>query len=209
VLFDLGLGSPAFSFCVRTGDTALAATLRRAVGTTLLSAGRALAAALVAASPHRVAFSRLARIEVYQPIAPEGGVSPTGPHTHLLPRLLRPRQSHSANIRLPAERMPGLTLYPPHPAKDEAGVAKPFSPREHAAFQSLFDRFADPEARVAKAAVVAAVERGESSPHKAATRIGRQAARVALRQLRLAGTAGPALAAWEHVLEPPAVRSAA
>jgi hypothetical protein len=208
-LFDLGLGSSAFAFCVRTADAALVATLRRAVGTPLLAAGRGLADALVAASPHRVAFTRLARIEVYQPIAPEGGTSPTGPHTHLLPRLLRPRQSHSANIRLAADRVPGLTLYPPHPAKDEAGTAKPFSRGEHAAFQSVFDRFADPEARAAKAAVVAAVGRGEPPAAKPATRIGRQAARIALRQLRLAGADGPALAAWEQALEPPAVRAAA
>jgi hypothetical protein len=209
VLFDLGLGSPAFAFCVRTADPALAATLRRAAGTPLLAAGRELAGALIAASPHRVAFSRLARIEVYQPIAPEGGATPTGPHTHLLPRLLRPRQSHSANIRLPAGAVPGLTLYPPHPAKDEAGVRKPFSHGEHAAFQSVFARFADAEARTAKAAVIAAIERGDPPAHKPATRIGRQAARIALRQLRLAGGTGPALAAWERALEPPAVHAPA
>jgi hypothetical protein len=208
-LFDLGLGSPAFAFCARTADPALAATLRRAAGTPLLAAGRAVAGALVAASPHRVAFSRLARIEVYQPIAPEGGATPTGPHTHLLPRLLRPRQSHSANIRLAAGAVPGLALYPAHPAKDEAGVPKRFSHGEHAAFQSVFGRFGDPEARAAKAAVVAAIERGDPPQDKPATRIGRQAARIALRQLRLAGAAGPGLAAWERALEPPAIHAAA
>jgi hypothetical protein len=209
LLFDLGLGSPAFAFCVRTADPALVTTLRRAAGTSLLAAGRALARALVAASPHRVAFSRLARIEVYQPIAPEGGATPTGPHTHLLPRLLRPRQSTSANIRIPSGAVPGLTLYPPHPAKDEAGVPKPFSHEAHAAFQSVFDRFADPEARATKAAVTAAVGRGVPPDRKPATRIGRQAARIALRQLRLAGVGGPALEAWERAFEPPAVRVAA
>src|SRR5262245_16272106 len=56
VLFDLGLGSPAFAFCVRTSDPALATTLRGAEGTALLPAGRELARALVVASPHRVAF---------------------------------------------------------------------------------------------------------------------------------------------------------
>jgi hypothetical protein len=209
VLFDLGLGSPAFGFCVRTADPALAARLRAAAGTPLLAAGAALARALVDASPHRVAFSRLARIEVYQPIAPAGGATPSGPHTHLMPRLLRPRQSHSANIRLPAGVVPGLTLYPPHPAKDEAGVRKPFSPAEHDAFQSVFDRFADAEAREAKAAVIAAIERGDPPERKPATRIGRQAARIALRQLRLAGRSGAALAAWERALEPPAARAVA
>jgi hypothetical protein len=181
----------------------------RGCGRPPLAAGAALARALVDASPHRVAFSRLARIEVYQPIAPAGGATPSGPHTHLMPRLLRPRQSHSANIRLPAGVVPGLTLYPPHPAKDEAGVRKPFSPAEHDAFQSVFDRFADAEAREAKAAVIAAIERGDPPERKPATRIGRQAARIALRQLRLAGRSGAALAAWERALEPPAARAVA
>src|SRR5262245_5959370 len=209
VLSDLGLGSPAFAFCVRTSDPALIATLRRAEGAALLAAGRELAGALVAASPHRVAFSRLARIEVYQPIAPEGGATPTGPHTHLLPRLLRPLQSHSANIRLAAGTVPGLALYPPHPAKDQPGVRKPFSGDEHGAFQAVFGRFADPEARAAKDAVLSAFERGEPPERKPATRIGRQAARITLRQLRVAGRAGPLLDAWERALEPPVVRATA
>jgi hypothetical protein len=187
---------------VRTADPVLAARLRRAAGTPLVAAGRELAHALLAASPHRVAFSRLARIEVFQPIAPEGGATPTGPHTHLLPRLLRPHQACSANIRLPAGAVPGLALYPPHPAKDDAGIPKPFADAEHAAFQSVFDRFADPEARAAKAAVVAAIAASSRPDRKPATRIGRQAARIALRQLRLAGAGGPVLADWERALEP-------
>ncbi|MGH8699948.1 MAG: DUF6925 family protein [Burkholderiales bacterium] len=209
VLFDLGFGSPVFAFCVRTADAALAAALRRAAGTPLLAAGRELAGALVAASPQRVAFSRLARIEVYQPIAPEGGVTPTGPHTHLLPRLLRPLKSHSANIRLPAGALPGLTLYPPHPAKDEAGVPKPFSHREHAAFQSVLERYGDPEAIEAKSVAVRAIERGEPPLWKPTSRVARQAVRVELRQLRLAGADGSVLSAWEHVLDPAVARGTA
>ena len=89
LLFDLGLGSDCFTFCVRTAEPALIATLRRAVGSGLTAAGHALASALVVASPHRIAISRVARIEVYQPIAPEGAATPSGPHTHLIPRLLR------------------------------------------------------------------------------------------------------------------------
>jgi hypothetical protein len=105
--------------------------------------------------------------------------------------------------------VPGLTLYPPHPAKDGAGVPRPFSHEAHAAFQLLFRRFADSEARAAKAAVVAAIERGEPPDRRPATRIARQAVRIALRQLRLAGSGGPALEAWEQALEPPAARAAA
>lgn len=204
VLFDLGLGSAAFAFCVRTGDPGLVAALRRAAGASFLAAGRALAGALVAASPHRVAISRLARIEVYQPIAPEGGATPSGPHTHLMPRLLRPGRAASSNIPLPPRRVPGLTLYPPHPAKDAAGVRKAFAPAEHAAFQRLLAQYGDPTSVAAKAALRAAVERG--APPRAwrapPTRNARQACRIALRQLALAGVSAAALRDWADALEP-------
>jgi hypothetical protein len=204
VLFDLGLGSAAFAFCVRTHDGALVDALRRLAGAGLFTGDRALSARLVAASPHRVAISRLARIEVYQPIAPQGGTTPSGPHTHLEPRLLRPRRVASSNIPLPPGRAPGLTLYPPHPAKDEAGVQKAFSQAEHAAFQRLLDTFGDPGSVAAKAALRAAIERGE--PPRAwrapATRSARQACRILLRQLALAGAPAAALGDWARALEP-------
>jgi hypothetical protein len=203
-LFDLGLGSAAFAFCVRTGDRALIAALRRAAGEQFCAGARELAAVLVAASPHRVAISRLARIEVYQPIAPEGGATPSGPHTHLMPRLLRPGRAASSNIPLPPGRVPGLTLYPPHPAKDEAGVRKAFSPVEHAAFQWLLQAFGDPPSVAAKAALREAVERGDAPRawRVPATRNARQACRIALRQLELAGASTAALRDWASALEP-------
>jgi hypothetical protein len=203
MLFDLGLGSSAFAFCVRTTDVVLARTLRRAVGSGFLAAGRDLAATLVAASPHRVAISRVARIEVYQPIAAAGGATPSGPHTHLMPRLLRPARGVSANIPLAPGWKPGLTLYPPHPAKDAAGVKKPFSHPEHAAFQGLLAAFGDPVSVAAKTEFAAAVERGDPSGAWRApgTRHARQACRIALRQLRLAGAPAAALADWERAVD--------
>ena len=205
VLFDLGLGSGAFAFCVRTSDVALLRTLRRAAGRRFLAAGRDLATTLVAASPHRVAISRVARIEVYQSIAAEGGATPSGPHTHLMPRLLRPARGASANIPLAPGRMPGLTLYPPHPAKDAAGVRKPFSHAEHAAFQRMLAAFGDPVSVAAKTDLAAALERGERSSdwRTPGTRNARQACRIALRQLRLAGAPAAALAEWARAVDGP------
>lgn len=202
-LFDLGLGSAAFAFCVRTRDAALIRSLHRAEGTVFLAAGRELATALVSASPHRVAFSRVARIEVYQPIAPEGGATPTGPHTHFIPRLIRARRAASANIPLAAGEVPGLTLYPPHPAKDAAGCPKRFSHAEHSAFQRVLARFGDAEAAAAKADLIGAVERGDVPERwgAPATRGARHACRIALRQLRQSGAALPALPAWEQALD--------
>jgi hypothetical protein len=204
VLFDLGLGSSAFAFCVRTSNAALLRTLRHAAGGGFLAAGPELAATLVAASPHRVAISRVARIEVYQPIAAEGGATPSGPHTHLMPRLLRPARIASANIPLAPGRLAGLTLYPPHPAKDEAGARKPFSHPEHAAFQRLLAAFGDPSSVAAKYGLVAAVERGDppAAWRTPGSRNARQACRIALRQLRLLGSpAAAALADWEQAVD--------
>lgn len=203
VLFDLGLGSSAFAFCVRTSDAVLARTLRRVAGSGFLAGGRDLAATLVAASPHRVAISRVARIEVYQPIAAEGGATPSGPHTHLMPRLLRPVRGASANIPLAPGWKPGLTLYPPHPAKDEAGARKPFSHAEHAAFQRILAAFGDPVSLAAKTELVAAIERGDAPAAWRApgTRNARQACRIGLRQLRQLDAVSPALRAWEAAIE--------
>lgn len=204
-LFDLGLGAAGFAFCVRTRHAALLGALRRATGTGFVAAGRELAAALVAASPHRVAVSRIGRIEVYQPIAPEGGATPSGPHTHFIPRLIRARHAASSNIPLAPGRMPGLTLYPPHPAKDAAGMPKPFAHAEHAAFQRLLARFGDPASAAAKAALLARVERGDPPDgwRSPATRHARQACRIGLRQLRQSGAALPGLPAWEGAIERP------
>lgn len=204
-VFDLGLGSAAFAFCVRTADAALLAALRRASGGGFLAAGPALGAALVAANPHRVVISRAARIEVYQPIAAAGGVTPDGPHTHLIPRLLRPGRPASANIPLAPGRVPGLTLHPPHPAKNEAGERKPFAHAEHAAFQRLLDAFGDPASVGAKAAVRAAVQRGDSPEdwRAPASRHARQACRIGLRQLAFEGAPHAALSGWLRALDRP------
>ena len=132
--------SAAFAFCVRTADPVCSprrCVARRA--SRCSRRGAMLAGALVAASPHRVAFSRLARIEVYQPIAPEGGATPSGPHTHVLPRLLRPqvsrtrRTSGCPRVGARVSRSTRRT-----PRRTRRACAKPFSHAEHAAFQSLF-----------------------------------------------------------------------
>jgi hypothetical protein len=208
-LFDLGLGATTFSFCVRTADPALVAELRRAAGTRLLDPPRGVARLIMEASPHRVAVTRLARIEVYQPIAREDGRTPSGPHTHLIPSLLRPALTHAANIAVPTGWVPVLALYPVHPARDEAGNPKLFEPDTHAAFQALVARYGDPAARAAKATVLAAIERGvpPTARRLPASRTGRAASRIAIRQLRQSGADSPVLEDWERALEratPPA-----
>jgi hypothetical protein len=121
-LFDLGLGLPNCEFCVRTADAALVNAVRAAENTPLLE-NATLVALLKQSSPHRVARSRAGRIEVYQDIAPEDGQSPSGPHTHLLPHLLKDGRTHTADVPIPHGWLPCLNLYPAEPLEltDEIG----------------------------------------------------------------------------------------
>ncbi len=151
LLFDLGLGRRSVNFCVRTSDPALVALLRRAQGRSVLE-DAALSAAIVAAAPARVVESRIARIEIDNPIPPPGGVSPDGPHTHLMPELIRRRRTHDANIPVPEGFLPCLTLYPAHPARDAEGRERAFDARMHAAYQALLLRYGDPTYVAAKSA---------------------------------------------------------
>jgi len=149
LLFDLGLGRRSVNFCVRTSDRALVELLRRAQGRSVFGDPR-LVAAIVVAAPARVVESRIARIEISNPIPPPGGVSPDGPHTHLMPELIRRGRTHDANIPVPAGYLPCLTLYPAHPARDAEGRERAFDAAMHAAYQRLLERFGDPEYVAAK-----------------------------------------------------------
>jgi hypothetical protein len=149
VLFDLGLGRRSVDFCVRTADAALIGLLRAAKGASVFEhAG--LNASIVAAGPTRVVESRLARIEITNPIPPPGGVSPDGPHTHLMPGLIRRRRTHDANIPVPAGYLPCLTLYPAHPARDAEGRERAFNPVLHTEYQRLLERYGDADYVAAK-----------------------------------------------------------
>ena len=121
VLFDLGLGTLQLNACIRTGDAEVVAALRTWTGRSLFEPGNGAMAVVLAANPHRVFISRLGRVEVYQPIPPPDGKSPEGPHTHVLPRLLRHKRTHAATEFVPAGFVPCAHLYPPHPARDAMG----------------------------------------------------------------------------------------
>jgi Family of unknown function (DUF6925) len=105
-LFDLGLDVLQLDACVRASDVALAAQLRAHCGQSIFSHGSPAIGIILAANPHRVFASRVGRIEVYQPIPPHGGESPEGPHTHLLPELLRERRTHAPEASIPAGFVP-------------------------------------------------------------------------------------------------------
>ncbi|MEJ8280988.1 DUF6925 family protein [Pseudonocardia spirodelae] len=194
VLVDLGLGLPTVDACVRTADPDLRALLEGAAGGPL---DGALTAALVAAGPHRVFTTALGRVEVYAAIPPPDGRSPDGPHTHLLPHVLREGRTHAATVPVPAGYLPCAHLYPAHPLTDLTGRPIPFDPVRAAAFDRLLDRFGDPGQREVTTRVVRAVAAGEPPGPRPATAPGRAAQAVALRVLAVAGGADPAvLDAW-------------
>jgi len=111
-LFDLGLGCAAgIRFAVRSREPALVEALTAATGRPLWAGD--LAARLVPASPTRVLMSPVGRLEVTAPIAPPGGTTPPGPHTHLFVEQLR-----NGSARQPGGSVPG----------DYVAVARLFAP---------------------------------------------------------------------------------
>jgi hypothetical protein len=198
ILFDLGLGALQVDCCVRVADPAVAAQLRAHCGHSVFETGNPVMGVILAASPHRVFMSRLGRIEVFQPIPPPNGKSPEGPHTHVLPGLVRHRRTHASTEPIPAGFVPCAHVYPAHPAKDSTGRSRPFDRERYDAFQTMLRRFGDPQFVALKQHVTQAVEAGVdpaaiSVPDQ---RFARTNIRVALRQLKAAHDASPSLAAW-------------
>lgn len=198
VLFDLGLGALQIDACIRTGDAAVITALRARTGRSIFDPACGAMRVLLAANPHRVFLSRVGRVEVYQPIPPPDGKSPEGPHTHILPRLLRHNRTHAATEALPAGWIPCAHFYPPHPMRNARGEPHPFDGGRHAAFQALLSRYGAAELVDVKRRVLAGVAAGKAPSSVAipADRFARAAVRIALRQLRAADPGAPALAAW-------------
>jgi hypothetical protein len=197
-LFDIGAAAPNVDACIRTGDPELLALLGAALGQDIVQTHHPVMAAIIAKSPTRVFASRLGRVEIYQPIGVDH--TPDGPHSHVLPKLLKSGRSHSANLPVPESWMPALSLYPENPV----GEGRQFNRAAHDRFQALLHRFGAPGAASAKADLAARVRRGEAPSRSwiAADRVLHTAQRVALRQLRHLAGESPALALWRASLEP-------
>lgn len=201
LLFDLGAGAANVDFCVRTSDPALVAALRAAAGRPVFAPGNPVMGAILDANPHRVAVSALARAEVYQPIGRTK--TPEGPHTHLLPELLRTGRTHAAAVPVPDGMLPCLSLHPANPLLDGLGRPRPFDPGAHSAFQSLAARWAAPGYAEEKRRVLAALDAGidPAAFAPARTRLGRAALKVALRQRLAAAGGAPPVAAWRQAFD--------
>ncbi|PSM16510.1 hypothetical protein [Nitratireductor sp. StC3] len=186
ILFDMGLSLPQSDFCIRTRDAALLAVLRSSLGRSLLEPGNPAMAAILSAHPHRVAVTGIGRVEVYQKIGgPDtGGVSPPGPHTHVLPKLLKSGRTHSANTPIPDGLMPLAALHPGHPVIGPLGEDRAFDATLDAGFQALLTKYGLPEAVAEKNRLLTALSRGEAPDEftPSETRLARSALRLALRQ---------------------------
>ena len=150
ILFDLGLDLLAVDACVRSSDPEVIETLRSGVGKPLFDHANPIGPRLVAISPNRVFVSRIGRIEVFSAIPPADGRSPEGPHTHVMPKLLRSGRTHAATTPIPEGYVPMAAIHPAHPYKDMMGQRIPFLRERHDAFQTLLDAWGDPDLLAAK-----------------------------------------------------------
>jgi hypothetical protein len=197
--FDLGLGIAHVDACIRTGDPQLIKLLRDCCGRSLLNEARAATQAIIAQSPHRVFVSRLGRIEVYAPIPRHA--TPTGPHTHLLPKLLG-RPAVWAQL-IPKAHVACLDVYPANPLRTAAGEERSFDAERHARFQGVLKDWGS-------AAYVAEKQRVETWVRAGAVpqswppcvgRLARAGRRVALRQLVHTEPDCEALGDWQRAVE--------
>ena len=198
MLFDLGLGALQVDCCVRVTDATLIAGLRGYAGRSLFEPGNPAMGLILQHSPHRVFITRAGRAEVYQSIPMQGGVSPEGPHTHVLPKLLAHGRTHAATEPIPRGYVSCAHLYPAHPLRDGYGRPLPFDNARYAAFQRLLSRHGDVEHVRLKRNVAKALNAG-AGPEAIAMpddRFSQASIRIALRQIKASeGTSGP-LTAW-------------
>ena len=206
ILFDMGLGVAQADICIRASDPSLLAMLRSAAGRALSEPGNPAMAAIVAAGPHRVFTCRFGRAEVFQPIPPPDGRSPEGPHTHVLPKLLKSGRTHAATTPIPDGLVPCVHLFPPNPLKDQFGRRRDFDPRAHEAFQALLARFGGGPAGELKRTVLKALDERvvpEAFPLPPG-RHARATIRVALRQALQTGESREAAQLWSATFDRPA-----
>lgn len=196
-LFDLGLGLPHVDVAIRLHDSQIVTDLRKHVGANVFAPGNPAMAIIFAAQPHRVFMSRIARVEVFQPIPPPDGRSPQGPHTHVLPKLLAQKRTHAATEPIPDGLVSCLSFFPAHPRKDALGGIKPFEPARHAAFQDILRRYGRADLVALKQRVASSIAAGENpAAELEEIRHHRASIRVLLRQIQATGVAASALQPW-------------
>ena len=188
-LFDLGIGAAQADFCIRTEDPVLIRSLRRATGRSIFDPGISAMSDILATHPTRVVITNIGRCEVYQKIGgPDtGGMTPKGPHTHLLPSLLKTGRTHSANIDVPAGYIPCASIYPAHPVgkMDRTSGDMTFDKTAHLRFQDVLEKWGDPSHLSGKEWALRGISSCTLPDATTAPldRAARRGAKVAIRQL--------------------------
>ena len=203
-LFDLGLDIKHIDACIRTADEELLKTLRKNIGKSLFDATNTSFFAIKEASPERVFKSKLGKIEVRQTIGSTSRNIPTppGPHTHVLPKLLKHKRTHANNIFIPPECSPSLGLFPPNPILNEEGGPKPFDTEYFNQFQEILNLYGNEKILEAKSNTKKAVLSGKYPPSaRNLDRKIRAAKRISLRQLLWTNGESKALSKWRSEFE--------
>ncbi len=192
ILFDIGVcaandSQRCIDFCVRTVDPELVEALRAGSGRSFLDPNNPAMAPIHARNPHRVALSKIGRVEVYQPIADPAaqGVPPIGPHTHVLPKLMASGRLFSANVPIEDGLVPCAMMYPGNPTMSALGEDCEFEPALHDAFQQLFWQWGAAEQCEVKRRALQALAAGDLPDGFAVpdSRAARTSVRVLCRQL--------------------------
>ncbi|MDP1883263.1 MAG: hypothetical protein Q8K88_10315, partial [Bradyrhizobium sp.] len=108
---------------------------------------------------------------------------------------------------IPEGWVPCAHLYPPHPARDGSGEARPFDAARHDTFQSMIERYGSPESLAIKRRVRNAIVAEQPPAAMAGDRHGRANIRIALRQLKAAGHVSPVLQSWLQEFDPVGLES--
>ena len=206
ILFDMGVGFAHCRACVRTRDPGLLAALRQGLGQPLFTAGNPAGPAILAASPHRVFLSRLARIEVYQPIPPPMADPPSARIPICCPACCAPAAPMGRPGRCQRDGSPAWTSFPPIRCGMRWRRRVPSIPPATPPSSPCSPPSACPSCRPRRPGwprpSAPACRPPEFTP--AADRHGRAAARITLRQLGWTEPSLPALPAWQAALEPAA-----
>ena len=203
IIFDMGLDQYQLDFCIRTSDPELIDVMRQSEGRSLFDEHNPAMSAILATHPHRVAITRIGRIEVYQMI---GGPAtnnqpPVGPHTHVLPKLLSTKRTHAANLPIHDQWVPCAMFHPKNPVMNELGQDTPFDTAAFEQFQNLLAIWGPNDYQATKKAVWGALQSNETpvAHPRPQTRSARIATRNAIRQWRRKVGNSETLNAWcEH-----------
>ncbi|KQP30204.1 hypothetical protein ASF27_04465 [Methylobacterium sp. Leaf102] len=173
-LFDLGLGLPQGSACLRTRDPRILDNLWGACGGAAFAPGSPVPGLLVERRLDVVMTTRLGRIEVFGGPVGSGAAAP---RAYVAPEVVRARRTHAATAPIPSGLVPCAHLHPPHPCRDANERPIAFDRAHHDAFQALLTCWGDPGRVALKARLLA----GEALP-KGSDRADRGVARVVAAQ---------------------------